>query len=143
MVNVSVKGKINASADDVWKTFSSFRDVEKYFPLIKSSTVQGFGLGTKRTCTIGTHDNGDAKIEEEITKFDNDSKSLTYSIISSPLPFQNYLGTVKVIDLGDNTCEFECIGSFEPKGVSEDEASKQLKDVYLVLIDGLNKFLSS
>ena len=143
MVNVTVKGKINATADEVWKIFSSFRNVEKYFPLIKSSTVEGYGLGTKRTCIIGTHDNGDEKIEEEITKFDNDAKSLTYSIISSPLPFQNYLGTVKVRNLGDNICELECIGSFEPNGISEDKASKQLKNIYLVLIDGLNKFLAS
>ncbi|MCH8916148.1 MAG: hypothetical protein IIA82_09965 [Thaumarchaeota archaeon] len=47
MTNVSVKGTINASADDVWKTVSSFRDIEKYLPLVKSSVTEGFGFGAR------------------------------------------------------------------------------------------------
>jgi len=39
MTNVTVKDTINATADEIWKTLSSFRDVEKYIPLVKSSTV--------------------------------------------------------------------------------------------------------
>jgi len=66
MTHVSVKGTINASADDVWKTVSSFSGIEKYLPLVKSSVTEGSGLGAKRTCTVGTPDGKEAKINEEI-----------------------------------------------------------------------------
>ena len=38
MTNVTVKGTINVPADVIWKTLSSFRDVEQYIPLLKTST---------------------------------------------------------------------------------------------------------
>jgi len=87
MTSVSVKGTINASADDVWKTISSFSEIEKYLPLVKSSVTEGSGLGAKRTCTVTTPDGNEAKINEEITDFDENAKSLTYEIAGfSPFP---------------------------------------------------------
>ncbi len=97
MTNVSVKGTINASSDDVWKTVSSFRDIEKYLPFVKSSVTEGSGLGAERTCTIATPDGNEAKLNEKITNFDENAKSLTYEITGFvPLPVENYKGTVKV-----------------------------------------------
>jgi len=139
MTNVSVKGIINASADDVWKTISSFSEIEKYIPLVKSSVTEGSGLGTKRTCTIATPDGNEAKINEEITNFDENAKSLTYEIAGfSPFPFENYKATVKVTDAGNNTCELEWSCIFDPKG-PEAEVTKMMNDVYVAAIDGLKK----
>ena len=139
MTDVSVKGIINASADDVWKTISSFSEIEKYIPLIKSSVTEGSGLGTKRTCTIATPDGNEAKINEEITNFDENAKSLTYEITGfSPFPFENYKATVKVTDAGNNTCEVEWSCTFDAKG-PEAEVTKMMNDVYVAAIDGLKK----
>jgi len=139
MTNVSVKGIINASADDVWKTISSFSEIEKYLPLVKSSVTEGSGLGTKRTCTIATPDGNEAKINEEITDFDESAKSLTYEIAGlSPFPFENYKGTVKVTDAGNNTCELEWSSTFDAKG-PEAEVTKMMNDVYVAAIDGLKQ----
>jgi len=41
MTNVSVKGIINASADDVWKTVSSFSEIENKTNSKRPSTVYG------------------------------------------------------------------------------------------------------
>ncbi len=142
MTHVSVKGTINASADDVWKTVSSFRDIEKFLPLVKSSVTEGSGLGAKRTCTVGTPDGKEVKINEEITNFDENAKSLTYEIAGFvPFPLENYKGTVKVADAGNNTCEIEWSGTFDAKG-SESEATKMMNDVYVAAIDGLKKLLN-
>ena len=139
MTNVSVKGTINASADDVWKTVSSFRDIEKYLPLVKSSVTEGSGLGAKRTCTVATPDGKEAKIDEEVTDFDENAKSLTYKIAGfSPFPFENYKGTVKVKDTGNNTCEIEWSGAFDAKA-PEDEITKMMNDVYASAINGLKQ----
>ncbi len=139
MTNVSVKNTINAPADEIWKTLSSFRDVEKYIPLIKSSTVVGSGVGAKRTCIIQSESGQEGKIEEEVKSFDDDAKTLSYSITSSPLPVENYLGTVKVKDLGNGRCEVEWSSTFEPKGMPEEEVAKMINDIYVAAIDGLKK----
>jgi len=139
MTNVLVKGTINASADDVWKTVSSFSEIEKYLPFVKSSVTEGSGLGTKRTCTIATPDGNEAKFNEEITNFDENAKSLTYEIVGFiPFPFENYKGTVKVADVGNNTCEIEWSSTFNAKG-PEAEVTKMMNDVYVAAIDGLKK----
>ncbi len=139
MTNVTAKDTINAVADEVWKTLSSFRNVEKYIPMVKSTTVVGSGVGAKRTCIVPNESGGEGKIEEELKSFDNDAKTFSYSITSSPMPFVNYLGTVKVKDLGNGRCEVEWSSTFEPKGMPEEEVAKMIKDIYLTGIDGLKK----
>ncbi len=143
MTNVSVKGTINASADDVWKTVSSFRDIEKYLPVVKSSVTEGSGLGAKRTCTVGTPDGNEAKLNEKITNFDENAKSLTYEITGFvPFPVENYKGTVKVADAGNNTCEIEWSGTFDAKA-PEAEVTKMMNDVYTSAINGLKQLYTS
>jgi len=142
MTNVTVKGTINVPADVIWKTLSSFRDVEKYIPLIKSSTVEGSGVGAKRTCIIPNQSGEEGKVEEELKSFDNGSKTFSYSITSSPLPLVNYLSTVKVKDLGNEKCEVEWSSTFEPKGMAEEEVAKMMNDIYVTAIDGLKKLHS-
>ncbi len=139
MTNVTEKGTINAAADEVWKTLSSFRNVEKYIPLVKSSTVEGSGVGAKRTCIIPNESGGEGKIEEELKSFDNDAKTFSYSITSSPMPLENYLSTVKVKDLGNGRCEVEWSSTFIPKGMPEEEVAKMINDIYVTAIDGLKK----
>ena len=139
MTNVTAKDTINAVADEVWKTLSSFRNVEKYIPMVKSTTVVGSGVGAKRTCIVPNESGGEGKIEEELKSLDNDAKTFSYSITSSPLPLVNYLGTVKVKDLGNGRCEVEWSSTFEPKGMPEEEVAKMIKDIYLTAIDGLKK----
>ena len=143
MTHVSVKGTINASADDVWKTISSFREIEKYLPLVKSSVTEGSGLGAKRTCTVTTPDGSEAKINEEITDFDENTKSLTYELTGFvPFPFENYKGTVKVVDAGNNTCDLEWSCTFDAKG-PEADVSKMMNDVYTSAINGLKQMYSN
>jgi len=143
MTSVSVKGTINASADDVWRTVGSFRDIEKYLPAVKSSITEGSGLGAKRTCAFETPDGKEAKINEEITNFDENARSLTYVIAGfSPFPFENYKGTVKVSDTGDSTCEIEWSAAFDAKA-PEDEVTKMMNDVYTSAINGLKQLYTS
>jgi len=143
MTHVSVKGTINASAENVWRTVSSFREIEKYFPLVKSSVTEGSGLGTKRTCTIAGQPGKDATINEEITDFDENAKSLTYEIVGfAPFPFENYKGTIKVADAGNNTCDLEWSCTFDAKG-PEAEVAQMMNDIYTSGINGLKQMYSA
>lgn len=143
MTHVSVKGTIPASADDVWKTVSSFREIEKYLPLVKSSVTEGSGKGAKRTCTVATPDGSEAKINEEIIDFDENVKSFTYELQGLiPFPFENYKGTVKVADAGNNTCDLEWSCTFDAKG-PEEQVTQMMNDVYTSAINGLKQMYSS
>jgi len=143
MTHVSVRGTINASADDVWKIVGSFREIEKYLPLVKSSVTEGSGLGAKRTCEVTTPDGQDATINEQITEFDEDARSLTYELLGIvPFPFDNYKGTVKVADAGNNTCEVEWSCTFDAKA-PEADLTKMMTDVYNSAINGLKQMYTS
>ena len=143
MTHVSVRGTINASAENVWKTVSSFREIEKYFPLVKSSVTEGSGLGAKRACQITTPNGKNATINEEITKFDENARSLTYELLGVvPFQFENYKGTITVKDAGDNTCEVEWSCTFDPKG-PEADLTKMMRDVYTSGVNGLKQMYSA
>ena len=139
MTDVTTKDMINAPADIIWKALSSFRDIEKYIPLVKRSTVEGSGIGAKRTCIIPNQSGGEEEIQEEMKSLDNNARTFSYSITSSPLPVKNYLSIVKVKDLGNEKCEVEWSSTFEPKGMAEEEVAKMIQGVYLAAIDGLKK----
>jgi carbon monoxide dehydrogenase subunit G len=140
MIHVSVKDTINAPADNVWKTVGAISNVEQYIPMIKSSTVQGSGLGAKRTCIV-TNEKGEemGKLEEDIIDFNEGAKTYSYAITSGPFPVENYVGTVKVMDLGNNTSEIEWSSECEAKGMTDEEVSNMLHDVYSSIINGLKK----
>ena len=124
MTDVITKDTINAPSNVIWEALSSFRDIEKYIPLVKSSTVEGSGVGAKRTCIIPNQSGGEEEILEEMKSLDNNAKTFSYSIISSPLPVENYLSTIKVKDLDNEKCEIEWSSTFEPKGMAEEEVIK-------------------
>jgi hypothetical protein len=143
MIHVSVKDTINSPADMVWKTVGAISNVEQYIPMIKSSTVQGSGLGAKRTCIV-TNEKGEemGKLEEDIIKFDDHAKTYSYAITSGPFPVENYIGTVKVTDLGSNTCELEWSSKCDAKGMDEKEVSNMLHGAYSSILNELKKLHS-
>ena len=143
MIQVSVKNTINSPADAVWKTVGAIGNVEQYIPVIKSSTLQGSGLGAKRTCVM-INEKGEemGTLEEEVTKFDDNARTYSYIITSGPLPVENYVGTVKVNDLGNNTCELEWSSQCDANGMDENEISNMLHGVYSMIIEELKKLHS-
>ena len=60
---------------------------------------------------------------------DGAGRTLQYSIIAGPLPFEDYLATVEVREDGDG-CQVEWSSTFEPKGISEEQASGIIEGIY-------------
>ena len=61
MTKVNVNQTINASANDTWKTISSFEGIENFSPVARS-TKTGDGVGALRSCFLPD----DAEIKEEL-----------------------------------------------------------------------------
>lgn len=134
-MEAKVKKTIKAPADKVWATIRSFDDVDTFIPAIATCSVEGNGVGAKRICTM--QDGG--KILERLERVDEEAKTLQYSISEAPLPVSDYLGTVKVRDLGNGTTEVEWLSTMEVKGMPEAELKAMLEGIYASGIEGLEK----
>ena len=75
---------------------------------------------------------------ERLEARDDTSRSFTYSIINedSPLPFSNYSATVSISDNGDGTCEVDWTGTFDPRGMEEEQAVNVATGIYAGAIKG-------
>jgi hypothetical protein len=135
MASVNMKTTINAPASDVWQTVSDFNGLGKFVAAVADSSVDGSGVGSKRTLTL----QDGATLIEQLESLDEGSRSLKYSIVSGPLPVDNYLSTVEVNEVGPNQCEVCWSSTFEPKGASEQEAQEAIQGVYSMGFDGLKK----
>ena len=136
MAKVSMNTTINASADEVWKTISDFNGLPMFVAPIANSTVEDSGVGAVRTLSL---QDGGPPIVERLESFDEESQTLTYSIIESPLPLEGYVSTMEVRDQGEGKCELTWSSTFELKGASEDEAKKIVEGVYSAGFEGLKK----
>ena len=138
MGSVKVVENVNASADRVWELFRDFGGITRFSQGIDSCTVEGEGLGAVRTITMG----GGLKLQERLEAFDDGGRTLSYAIIGDhPLPFDNYLSTVKVVDQGD-ACTVEWSSTYDPKGTA-DQASGLIQGIYKGGITGIKKALGA
>lgn len=140
MTFVSTKLIIKAPASRVWETLRKFDGVERYLPVVKSSTVKGSGDGAERTCTVQmSHDQAPMLLEEKLLDVDEVNRSLRYIIVNSSMPIDDYMGTMKVTELDESICEVKWSSTFNAKGISENESVGMIKGIHAMGLDGLRK----
>jgi hypothetical protein len=59
--------------------------------------------------------------------------------VTSPLPVENYMSTIKISAIGDEQCKVEWMGNFDAKGASDTEAKSAIESIYSMGFDGLKK----
>lgn len=137
MTKVKVSGTINAPADKVWKLVGNFSELDTFVEAVSNCTSAGSGTGTVRTLTL--EDGG--KVKEKLDSLDHDKRTLTYSILDSPMPITNYTGTMQVRELEDGQSEFTWSSTFETAEGAEDDMQSALEELYSLGVEGLqNKF---
>jgi hypothetical protein len=136
MSKVSMSTRLHASADQVWKVLRDFNGLPVFVAAIKKSTMEGSGVGAVRTLTF---EGGGPPVVEKLEKLDDQAKTLSYSIITSPLPVKDYFSTMEVMDVGAGQCELKWYSTFEPKDAPEAEAVKVVEGVYTGGFEGLKK----
>ncbi len=135
MAKAKASKTINAPANRVWETVSAFSGIERFLPLIAKSTAVGSGVGATRTCELPDG----AQLHERLEKLDDQSRSLTYSIVESPLPIENYLSTIEVSDAGDGKSTVTWSSTFDAPADQEPAMLEMLSGAYASGIDGLEK----
>jgi len=129
------KTQINAPADAVWATIRDFGGLRKFVASIAQCTVKGSGVGATRTIAF----EGGGGAVERLEGLHDAKRTLTYSIIEGELPFEGYLSTMAVRDLGKGRCEVSWSATFEPKGASEADGKAIIEGVYTEGFAGLKK----
>ena len=132
MSEAKVVKTVAASAEAVWEQLSDFAGI-KAGGGIEAVAFEGEGIGMLRTITMAGGD-----VVERLDAHDPAARTFSYSIINedSPLPFSNYSAAVAIGDNGDGTCTVHWTGTFEPRGVPEDQAVNMATGIYAGAIKG-------
>ena len=123
---------LKASAADIWAVIGDFHGTPGWIaPVAKSEVLDG---GAVRLLTLGDG----AQISERVISHDDGAMSYSYGILESPLPVNNYRGTLMVADNGDGTATVDWSSAFEAT-IDEGKAKEIIAGVYQAGFSGLKE----
>lgn len=133
MQEVKVSGIIKADPSKVWELASDFSRLDDFVEAIAECNADGKEVGAIRTLIL----QDGSKVKEKLESLDADNNVLTYSIVESPMPIQNYIGTLQVNEWEDGRSEFIWSSTFEAAEGMEDEMREALEGLYSLVVEGL------
>jgi len=135
MPEVCYSTTIAAPAAAVWRMVRTFADLDTYFSVFSSSSTEGEGEGAKRILRLP--DGGE--FHERLESLDDDSRTLIYRTLKSPLPIENYVGTVKVEDAGEGQCKVSWSCRFDADPEVAPSMTEMFENAYADGIQGLER----
>lgn len=137
MGEVRVEENVEAKAEDIWRLVRDFGGLLKWNEGIESCEVEGSGVGAVRTIKVGG-----IELQERLEHLDDTGRSFTYSIVSGPVPVENYLASMTIYDEGEKS-RITWQSTFDAKGAPEADCVKLFEGVYQGGIAALRKTLAS
>ncbi|WP_176508071.1 MULTISPECIES: SRPBCC family protein [Pseudomonas] len=122
------------SPDHVWALIGGFDSLPDWLPFIPESLSSEGG----RVRSLKDPDGN--SIVERLMAFDEQQRSYSYAILTSPFPVAGYLSTLRVKADGQGSL-IEWFGEFTPVGVSDAEAQALFKGIYEGGLEALAKTL--
>jgi len=129
---------INMSAEALWSNMSTLQGIENLIPeVISSSSVEGEGLGMKRTCTLA---DGSGDLQEEVTKLDPENMVVEVTVNSSPFPVSDYVNTMQIVKGEDeNTCKMVWTSKYKCSKDVAPEVKESFTGVINLAYTNMNK----
>jgi len=121
--------KLDTKLEDAWPVFADFKGLSDMLPPGATMEIDGEGVGAIRTVT--TPDGGTVK--ERLEALDHDNNQFSYAVINddSPLPFTDYLATVKLRETSPTSCEVDWSSNFQSAGaMAEADLTKMIEGMY-------------
>ncbi|WP_181707728.1 SRPBCC family protein [Chthonobacter rhizosphaerae] len=109
-----------------WKVIGDFCGIKSWHPAIADCVLSD--KDGKQIRTLTTKDG--AKFVEELVEWNEAETKYTYIILESPLPVANYKATLSVKADDDGGAGVRWLGTFDAKGVSDDEAKAIVEGIY-------------
>ena len=113
---------IHAPAADIWQVISDFGAACKYLFMVGNCTVEGEGVGARRTLTS----TDGSTVVERLESVDEAARQLSYALLTDT-PFGNCVTTMSVRDLGPSQAEVAWSATFQPDGLPASEAAALLE----------------
>jgi len=134
-LTVVMSVEVNAPVADVWKTVRAFDRLQDWHPAVESTTMQGSPeqVGSVRTL----HLKGGGEIHERLTYLNDDSRTLTYEILESPLPITNYHSYISATASAAGRTVVIWGSTFEAKGAPDAKAKEVISGIYQAGFDTL------
>lgn len=123
---------VAAAPDAVWKTIGGFCGIGDWHPVIEKCTLSKKGSKEERTLSLK---GGGTIVEQEQARDDN-KMSYTYTILSGPLPVDDYKSTIMVEKDGSGS-KVTWTGNFKAKGAPDDKAQEAIAGVYDAGLKGI------
>ena len=131
-IDLSESVEVDAAPSDAWSAISDFCSIKDWHPVI--AECEQFEQDGKTMRTLTTGDGGE--LLEELNELDDAGKSMSYSIIESPLPIADYASTIMVTEAGDGAT-VTWSSTFNAAGVSDDEALELMTGIYKAGLEAL------
>ena len=135
MTKVSMSTNIAVSATRLWDMIGGFHSISDWHPAIEKCEIEEDGDVTLRRLSLA----GGGELVERLEKSDGDERSYSYSILSSPLPIDNYKSTIRVLEDEDGNVKVEWSSEFDCVDVPETEVVKIVEGIYSAGLDNLKK----
>ncbi len=136
IADAGITATYKASADDLWNTVDFHAPFENFMPPIKSSSMEGKGIGARKTNILK---DGGGKVYLQLAYYNPKIRGYNYVIRSSPLPLKDYVGEVRVTDLGDGRAQLTWRGFFGEEGVEQAKADEIMQGFYEAVATGIGK----
>lgn len=130
---------IDAQADKVWNTLRGFANVETYIPGMKSSTLEGSGVGATRYIKVEMPDGNSHDMTERIEFIDESQRMLKFRVVKAMPECENAIITQKVTPLENNKSEFYTSCEIVFTSVPEDEFNAVCLETFRAEAEGLEK----
>lgn len=124
--DATMKGTYKVSAEKLWALVEFHQPSENIMPPIASSKLIGKGVGARKINKL----DGDGEILIQLVYINPEKKAFNYVIRSGPIPVKNYVGEVRVKDLGDGRAELSWSGVYDPDGVDQAKADETIMGFY-------------
>lgn len=98
MTEILVSRVIPASPGAVWRWLRDFDALPRWHPAIAQSEIEGGGPGDRVGCVRAFSRRSDGgKLRERLLALDDPGRTLTYNILSSPMPVADYVACLRVV----------------------------------------------
>ena len=136
MAKISMSVNLPAAAQNVWDLIGGFNAFHDWHPAVEKTDIEGEGKGSVRTLHLA----GGGTVTERLEQLDDEGRTYSYTIMSSPLPVANYSGTIRIRESEDGSgCTVEWESDFEPAGAPEGDAVAVMQGIYQAGFDNLKK----
>ncbi len=135
MTKVSMSANLGVSADRLWDMIGGFHSLSDWHPAIEKCDIEEDGKVTLRRLSLA----GGGEIVERLEQSDDDERSYTYSIVSSPLPLNNYKSTIRVVEGEGGNAKVEWSSEFDSVGAPDTDVTKIVEGIYSAGFDNLKK----